>query len=37
MSLQGSNPANGKAAQGEIFQETPAVTDSTAAAPQASL
>lgn len=37
MSLQGSNPANGKAPQGEIFQETQAATDSTAAAPQASL
>jgi cytochrome c oxidase cbb3-type subunit 3 len=37
MSLQGSNPANGKAPQGEIFQETQTATDSTAAAPQASL
>lgn len=37
MSLQGSNPVNGKAPQGEIFQETETATDSTAAAPQASL
>jgi cytochrome c oxidase cbb3-type subunit 3 len=37
MSLQGSNPANGKAPQGDIFQETQAATDSTAVAPQASL